>query len=69
MSQLLFRFFIGGAVVSAFAIVGDLLKPKSFAGPFGAAPSTFRKKVTAANRLSTAAAPFRDGLGFPSKLE
>jgi hypothetical protein len=26
-------------VVSAFAIVGDLLKPKSFAGLFGAAPS------------------------------
>jgi hypothetical protein len=26
-------------VVSAFAVVGDLLKPKSFAGLFGAAPS------------------------------
>jgi len=39
MSQILIRFLIGGAVVSAFAIVGDLLKPKSFAGLFGAAPS------------------------------
>jgi hypothetical protein len=26
-------------VVSAFALLGDLLKPKSFAGLFGAAPS------------------------------
>ena len=26
-------------VVSAFAVLGDLLKPKSFAGLFGAAPS------------------------------
>lgn len=32
MSQILIRFLIGGAVVSVFAIVGDLLKPKSFAG-------------------------------------
>jgi hypothetical protein len=40
MSQILVRFLVGGAVVSAFAIVGDLLKPESFAGLFGAAPST-----------------------------
>src|SRR4051794_13043641 len=33
------RFLIGGAVVSLFAIMGDLLRPKSFAGLFGAAPS------------------------------
>ena len=33
------RFFAGGVVVSLFAIVGDLLRPKSFAGLFGAAPS------------------------------
>src|SRR6185369_6062572 len=39
MSQILVRFLVGGAVVSAFAIIGDLLKPKSFAGLFGAAPS------------------------------
>jgi len=37
--QLLFRFFIGGIVVCAFAAIGDILKPKSFAGLFGAAPS------------------------------
>jgi hypothetical protein len=39
MSQTLVRFIIGGAIVSAFAIIGDVLKPKSFAGLFGAAPS------------------------------
>jgi uncharacterized membrane protein (GlpM family) len=30
---------IGGFVVSLFAVIGDVLKPKSFAGLFGAAPS------------------------------
>jgi hypothetical protein len=39
MSQILVRFVIGGVVVSAFAVLGDLFKPKSFAGLFGAAPS------------------------------
>jgi hypothetical protein len=39
MIQSLLRFIIGGVIVSAFAIVGDVLKPKSFAGLFGAAPS------------------------------
>ena len=39
MSQILTRFIVGGAIVSAFAIIGDVLKPKSFAGLFGAAPS------------------------------
>jgi hypothetical protein len=33
------RFFIGGLVVSAFSLVSDLFKPKTFAGLFGAAPS------------------------------
>ena len=39
MNQILVRFLIGGVVVSAFAVLGGLLKPKSFAGLFGAAPS------------------------------
>jgi Protein of unknown function (DUF3147) len=39
MGQILIRFLIGGIVVSAFALLGDLFKPKSFAGLFGAAPS------------------------------
>jgi hypothetical protein len=33
------RFLMGGAVVSAFALLGDILRPKSLAGLFGAAPS------------------------------
>lgn len=39
MTQIVIRFFVGGLVVSLFAIIGDLLRPKSFAGLFGAAPS------------------------------
>jgi hypothetical protein len=39
MTPLVFRFVVGGVVMSIFAILGDLLKPKSFAGLFGAAPS------------------------------
>jgi uncharacterized membrane protein (GlpM family) len=37
--ELLLRFLIGGTVVSLFAVLGDALRPKSFAGLFGAAPS------------------------------
>jgi hypothetical protein len=33
------RFLIGGLVVSLFAVLGDMLRPKSFAGLFGAAAS------------------------------
>jgi len=39
MNQMLLRFLIGGGVVSAFALLGETLRPKSFAGLFGAAPS------------------------------
>ncbi len=37
--DLLIRFLIGGAVVSCFSLIGDLFKPKSFAGLFAAAPT------------------------------
>jgi len=33
------RFLAGGLMVSLFAMIGDVLRPKSFAGLFGAAPS------------------------------
>jgi hypothetical protein len=33
------RVVAGGALVVAFAMVGDMLKPRTFAGLFGAAPS------------------------------
>jgi hypothetical protein len=39
MSEYVARFFIGGIAVSLFAMTGDVLRPKSFAGLFGAAPS------------------------------
>ena len=37
--ELVERFFLGGVIVSAFAVLGDILRPKGFAGLFGAAPS------------------------------
>jgi hypothetical protein len=39
MIEYVVRFLVGGIVVSAFATLGDILSPKSFAGLFGAAPS------------------------------
>ena len=39
MREVFIRFLIGGLFVSAFAVLGDSLKPKSFDGLFGAAPS------------------------------
>jgi uncharacterized membrane protein (GlpM family) len=37
--ELILRFVIGGTVVSLFAMLGDVFKPKSFAGLFAAAPT------------------------------
>jgi hypothetical protein len=37
--QWIIRFVVGGLIISLFAILGDVLKPKGFAGLFGAAPS------------------------------
>ena len=39
MVELLLRFAIGGLVVSTFSAIGSVLRPKTFAGLFGAAPS------------------------------
>jgi len=39
MMEYVVRFVAGGLIVSAFAIAGDMLRPKSFAGLLGAAPS------------------------------
>ena len=39
MTEFVLRFMAGGVIVSAFAMLGDMLRPKSFAGLFGAAPS------------------------------
>jgi hypothetical protein len=42
------RFLAGGMIVSIFAILGDVLRPKSFAGLFGAAPSVALATLTIA---------------------
>jgi hypothetical protein len=59
MTEILIRFFVGGIVVSSFAIIGDILRPKSFAGLFGAAPSvalaTLGLTVASEGRLYAAA--------------
>jgi uncharacterized membrane protein (GlpM family) len=34
-----YRFLAGGLVIALFASIGDVLRPKGFAGLFGAAPS------------------------------
>ena len=39
MKEYVLRFLICGVVISVFALLGDVLRPKSFAGLFGAAPS------------------------------
>ncbi len=39
MFEFVLRFVIGGIVVSTFSAVGSILRPKTFAGLFGAAPS------------------------------
>ena len=35
----IFRFIVGGLIVTLFSVFGDVLKPRSFAGLFAAAPS------------------------------
>jgi hypothetical protein len=39
IAEYVLRFVIGGLAVSAFATLGGIFRPKSFAGLFGAAPS------------------------------
>jgi hypothetical protein len=37
--EIVIRFIVGGLVVSAFSVLGDILRPRTFGGIFGAAPS------------------------------
>lgn len=37
--QWIIRFVVGGIIISLFASIGDVIRPKGFAGLFGAAPS------------------------------
>jgi len=38
-TELAIRFVVGGAIVSVFAVLGDVVCPKTLSGVFGAAPS------------------------------
>lgn len=44
--QLMIRFLVGGTIVSLFAVLGDLMRPKGFAGLFSAAPSVALATLT-----------------------
>jgi hypothetical protein len=46
--EIVARFLIGGALVSGFAVLGEMLRPKTFAGLFGAAPSVALASLTLA---------------------
>lgn len=39
MGEILLRFAFAGMMVAIFSVVGEVLKPKRFAGVFGAAPA------------------------------
>jgi hypothetical protein len=39
VGELAIRFLLGGAIVTAFAVMSEVFEPKTFAGMFGAAPS------------------------------
>jgi hypothetical protein len=56
MAEYVIRFVAGGLAVSVFAALGDVLRPKSFAGLFGAAPS-----IALASLVLTLS---KDGAGF-----
>lgn len=62
MKEILIRFLIGGLVVSVFAALGDMFKPKSFAGLFGAAPSvalaTLALTITSQGKMYAATEAF-----------
>lgn len=45
-TESIIRFFCGGVCVSLFAMIGSIVKPTSFAGIFGAAPSVALATLT-----------------------
>jgi len=56
--EVIIRFLIGGIIVSAFAVLGNVFKPKTFAGLFGAAPSVALATLTLTVH--------KDGAGYAS---
>ena len=59
--QLLIRFVLGGVLVSAFAMLGDIVRPQSLAGIFGAAPSVALVSLTLALLTQTSEKAAQDG--------
>jgi hypothetical protein len=39
MMDTILRFLFGGMIVTIFAVIGDVFRPRSFSGLFGAAPT------------------------------
>jgi hypothetical protein len=46
--ELVLRFFLGGILVCAFTLLGEVWRPKTLAGIFGAAPSVALATLTLA---------------------
>jgi len=56
VGDIVVRFLLGGAIVSLFAVIGGVVRPSSFAGIFGSAPSV---------ALATLSLTFaKDGRGY-----
>jgi hypothetical protein len=55
MAELAVRFLLGGIVVSLFAAASDVLKPRTLAGIFGAAPSVALASLWLSHRADGAA--------------
>jgi uncharacterized membrane protein (GlpM family) len=58
------RFLVGGVAVSCFAALADVLRPKSFAGLFGAAPAVALATLTLTVSERGASFAAREGLSM-----
>jgi hypothetical protein len=66
MGELVARFLIGGTMVSVSAAIAEMVRPKSFAGLFGAAPFALATLGITIAQLGRTYAAFRnpvDGAG------
>ena len=61
---LVVRVVVGGALVVAFSMLGDMLKPKMFAGLFGAAPSVATASLLVSGLATGAARDARSATGM-----
>ena len=63
--QWAYRFIVGGLIVSLFAVIGDVLRPKGFAGLFGAAPSVALATLALTVMADGKAYSWREDIGGP----